>query len=331
MQAMTRSPQPNVMLRGLDFLYQMQRDNPAAFNAAFDERTAKTLAYYANNKGYYPPQQLAEKIAERSDPEWQKRKAPLVEQATQKANKDYDAAKVAGLFKASGALSYFRSGPGVPPVSGDAEALRRGFVSLYADAFADTGDEVLAQKMAFQLLQRKWGPSILNGGAITEYGPEKFPQHYPTIDGSHEWLKTALEDKLKALDYTQDKKEPLTNKVTTVVRPYAIHLLPGLTDAQIDAGVRPQYAVLIFNPENGEYDFAREKDGTTLHWPPENEIQAILQERMKKDRERTLKEPAQQKEIQKDLTKQMLEPHFQQQEPIIPSLETITPQSETLQ
>jgi hypothetical protein len=278
LQTMTRSPDDGVMVRGLAYLDELQRRNPAAFAASFPEATAKTVQRYNDLNGYVPPEQLASEMRKRNDPEYIKTREPLRKIGESEANKTFDTAAVVALFDDRGWYNPgITSAPSGPKVAGDGAMMAEDFRRLYADAYAETGDSEMAKANAFKMLNRVWSPSALNGGAITRYAPEKY---YPVKDGDHAWMTELLEADLKLLGYTQEVEGipalPMgKGPITTKVRPYSVRAMP-MTEAQIFAGKQPQYSVIVTNPETGEPDLVTDKNGKPMMWPASGDTRNML-------------------------------------------------------
>jgi hypothetical protein len=278
LQTMTRSPDDGVMVRGLAYLDELQRRNPAAFDASFPEATAKTVQRYNDLNGYVPPEQLASEMRKRNDPEYIKTREPLRKIGEAEANKAFDTAAVVALFDDRGWYNPgITSAPGGPKVAGDGAMMAEDFRRLYADAYAETGDSEMAKANAFKMLNRVWSPSALNGGAITRYAPEKY---YPVKNGDHAWMTELLEADLKSLGYTQEVEGipalPMgKGPITTKVRPYSVRAMP-MTEAQIFAGKQPQYSVIVTDPETGEPDLVTDKNGKPMMWPASGDTRNML-------------------------------------------------------
>ena len=285
LQDMTRSPDDAVMLRGLTYLDQLQRNNPAGFDAAFGAETAKLVQRYNDLNGYVPSNKIAETMRSRMDPAWIKTKEPLAKAGAKLAEENYAADDVLGLFDDRMALNYFSSGPSA--VAGDVEAMASDFRRLYADFYAETGgDADLAERNATAALKRVWAPSELNGGKLTRYA---FENYYPTLGTDHSWAKDALEADLKGLGYVTETGTaprgkggtPATAAKTETVRPYELRAIP-LTEAQIAAGVRPQYSVIVTDPETGIQDAVTDKEGSLMVWPGRDVLNGLYAEKKAK-------------------------------------------------
>src|SRR4249919_3603480 len=71
-------------------------------------------------------------------------------------------------------------------------------------------DKDKAAELAQKQLEKDWKPSDLAGGRIMKNRPEDF---YPAINGTHEWMRPALEEDLTAAF------GPRETTVTTAVGP----------------------------------------------------------------------------------------------------------------
>lgn len=264
---MVRSPDQGKAISGLAILDSLQRQNPVAFRAAFDENVEKSLTYYQDRLGYSSDKDIFDGVRALSDPQTIKAREPLVKAGMDKAVKEYDAAKVAGLFDQS--ILPFTE-PNAPERVQDAVMLQQDFQRLYADAYAE--DPANAEKNALALLQRKWGVSGVNSGGIMRYPPESY---YPKVNGSQDWMTEQLETDLRTLGYTVEQSKWVTAPAARnrgrpgwaekpePVRNYVLQALP-VTESDIASGQPPHYAVLVANPKTGEWEAVLDKDGGML-------------------------------------------------------------------
>lgn len=274
LQTMIRSPDDKVMVRGLAYLDEIQRRNPAAFDAAFPEQVSKTVQRYNDMNGFTPPNLIGSELRKRNDPEWIKSREPLLKAGQAEAAKSFDAATVVSMFDDRSSVNFFSSAP--TAVAGDASMMATDFQRVYAEAYAEIGDAGQAKINALENLKKVWSPSELNGGAIMKHPPERY--YGPSgIDGAS--MEKQLKADLKELGYVTVSEKKVNPKQQVGIRvetprSYSLRAIP-LTEAQISSGQLPQYAVIVVDPETGIPDAVTDKNGAMMVWPSAKTVQTM--------------------------------------------------------
>lgn len=268
LSGMLTSGNKDSVISSLSILDQLQRQNPAAFDKVFDDDIAKALTFYQSRIGYSSPAQIFADLQARNDPETVKARAPLVDKGEKEALKNYDAKTIAGKFDQIPYVPFTDPSvaeAGLPGKVLDSALLEQDFAKLYGEEYANNPAD--AEKNAMAMLQRKWGVSTVNDGRVMRYPPERYT---PEVQGQPNWRTEALEKDLRALGYTVQPSAWVTEpakrrgqKVEEPVRNYIVQPIP-MTESDIAAGVSPHYAVIVQNPQSGEWEAVLDKEGKLL-------------------------------------------------------------------
>lgn len=264
---MIQSSDQERAIAGLGLLDKLQRSNPQAFDATFDDATAKALSYYQDRVGFESAASIFAGMRKASDPQTIKMRQPLIEDARKILNKEaLTAEDIAGKFDSSILPMYGTPGIARGTVNTpqgrtgimDAANLERDYNRLFEEAYAD--DPRNAEKNALKMLGRTWGVSAINNGNLMRFPPDKY---LPRVNGTHEWATEALEKDLIDLGYKIASGKVTRGKAEELVRNYVVQPIPA-TESDIASGQSPRYAIMVMNPDTGEYDIALNKKGQML-------------------------------------------------------------------
>lgn len=191
----------------LDGLYNM---NPPAVERTFDEDTISRLQTYRALAPTLTPEELAKRLDPMVNPDEAKRRETLRDAGRKEAGK-IETDEIIGYFDESW-MPF--SGPGASPDAGVVQALRDDFEALFAERYSITGNVDVAKTQAIERLKNsgKWGTTEVGTGRyVTSYPPE---MHYPTVDGSHDWMDADLQDTVKELEPKADDWTIITTPET---------------------------------------------------------------------------------------------------------------------
>lgn len=271
LEGMIQSDKPQRVIAGLSILDQLQRSNPPAFDTTFGAPTSKALLYYQDHIGD-DPATIVDGIRKASDPQTIKARQPLIDMALKQLRDDNVTAEtIAAKFdpntywfgKPGVATGTYKTPGGVRAIQ-DKGLLERDYARAYSEAYADDPDN--AEKNAMTMVGRTWGVSEINGGNLMRFPPERYN---PVLDGK--WMKKDLEADLMKLGYAYQPSSGVTGmKLPEMVRPYILQPIP-MTESDVSSGQPPHYAVVVQNPNTGEWDAVLDKDGAMLAYQFDSE------------------------------------------------------------
>jgi hypothetical protein len=210
------------MTQVMSTLSRLEANNPIAFKAMFHEGTVKNLNTWRGLKDSYTDQQIADRFARSTDPNVAAaREKKYTEGETAAKNFTInDATK--GLANtnwrmfASGAPVDFEQAGGGGLMQ---DRLLEQFKTIYTQLYADGVSDARAKELAGKALSNEWGPSRGNSFNVMRHPPEKFPQHYPDVGGTYNYIAQQTSEfvanaQIKA-NNERDVAEPrtLTNKL----------------------------------------------------------------------------------------------------------------------
>ncbi len=252
---MSRSGDPAKMTAAFSALDAERRRDPEGFNKKFPS-VEDRLEVWNAKMASMPAESIAKEMSRVDDPAMQKARETLRSEATEKTKK-LTASDVAGYFDQS-VLPFTAPGAPAQPLQGG--ELKADFDREFAGLYAELGDEGKAREIAVERLKRVWAPSVLTGGRLMRFAPEKSPA-YPPINGSHDWLQKQLDADVRSALYGMGAAPvDVTGSTATVEVPGASAMLAAprmivpdaRTQAEFQAGQRPSYQVVIQAP-NGMF------------------------------------------------------------------------------
>lgn len=187
------------------FMSHLQDNNPAAFEAAFnDEATSKNVAKWEAAAQFYPPQEVAKMIVGGGSPsdiaaQKQLRAQAIGEDGNGGLLKDVSYASIAQKF-GNGIPFLGRTPDMMTDRTGIAQQrVVNEYKELVADYYSDGGDLAAAENWAIGRLALKYSVSPLNNGNLMAYAPDKENGrgngvYYPKIDGSFDWMGRQFDD-----------------------------------------------------------------------------------------------------------------------------------------
>jgi hypothetical protein len=275
---MSRSGDPSKMGTAFSVLDRAQRTNPDLFHQVYGRDIENRLAAWTSRQSYLSPEELAKEMAKENDPATRKARDLMREDALKKVEK-LTPGDIAGYFDQSWAPL---SAPEAPIQTERGEALRFAdeYRREYAEAFAAVGgDEAEAKDLAVQRVGRVWGESVISGGRMMKFPPEKSPA-YPTINGSHDWLNKQLQADVRAalkmpefdpVEYgtggpplAPDATEAQRKAHALLQAPRAL-IADSRTEAEFQAGKPPSYPVVVKAP-NGMFVPLEDAQGRPLRF-----------------------------------------------------------------
>ena len=276
--AMTRSGEPERMRQAFGALDAIRRKSPGEFERLFGKDVEDKLEEWNWQSSMRTPEAIAKDMSRADDPAVRKAKEILGDEAKKRLDREkLTPGKIAGLFDES-SLPF--TSPGAPVGSINnvqmGSVLTADYTEEYTRAYKLTGDDSKSKEIALGRLKRVWGPSALNGGTLMKFPPEK---QYPTIEGSHDWLRQQLEldvrtslgleardggswlqgsvsarraEKAK-LDAMKPEDRAMRQRNEAIAQAPRVLVPDAKTEADIQAGRMPSYAVTVLRPD-GVYD-----------------------------------------------------------------------------
>lgn len=244
------SNDPKVRDQAFSILDGLYRENPNAVAQAIKEDGVKRLQDFQALSQLLPPDELAKRMDPFQDPATMKIKDDLRKQGRELAAK-IDPSVVLSEFN-PGALSNWStwtSSPDAPidPVSG--QAILDDFHTLYAERFAETGNQEVAQDQALKRLHLKWGTTEIGDGVhIMTYPPERY---FPAIDGTHSWMDGQVDDAVETAHPGAQSWAPI--------------VLPQ-TAGDIGVNRTPTYGIGVID-KDGVYTVILPPNGAKPGWP----------------------------------------------------------------
>jgi hypothetical protein len=221
------------------------REMPGEFEAVFKGEIDRLQTWQALRQ-YVEPIALAAQFQRAEDPAYAAARAKLEKEAKDKVS-DYSPAKITAALGISwpltpGPLARAWGSEPAPPIDPIAAgALQAEYAALFTRRYVDVADPEKAHSQTIERLGTKWGPSVVNGGALMKYPPERF---YPQVDGSHDWMKRDVEATIVASrgGEAEDPRHPdvLFGKA------FSYKLLSDQhTHADVAAKRAPSYVVMV--------------------------------------------------------------------------------------
>ncbi len=281
---LTRSGDPAKMRAGFEAMGLLQRRNHLAFSEAFGGDAEKMLDRWNARTSTMPPDIAAKEMMALDDPATAKARQAMRDEAEKKI-KTVTASEVTGYFKKSWVPF---TGPGAP--MGEINGVQMPNVLLadyrreFSDAYEVTGDINKARNLAVKRMERQWRPSAANGGALMRHAPEAY---FPTIDGSHDWIKAQLDKDVDAAlrppvggatDRSQAAAGEQQRSLAQNPMAWAKRMVVAdqQTEQAVRSGQKPTYAVILQRPD-GTHEVLRNAKNAPLRWQPDPEL--VMQDR----------------------------------------------------
>lgn len=258
-KSMIDSMDPQIVRRGFDMLDQIYATNPQVAIRDMSKSTVERLQDYRALQGYMSEEDVLNAVRNPSDAAT----AQMQELRAKEADKfleDVEAGDI--LNDLDDSLLPFTE-PAEPSDPVMSSRMKQEYQNLYRERYVRTGNQDAAHSDAIELMRKKWGKSSLNAGELTKFPPE---QHYPMVDGSHDWMAEQLKAETK--QFTAYKagmrlNDPKTGEDARADRHYPVRLVPTReTEQDIAKGVPPSYQVQII--KNGVLEPIMDESGALL-------------------------------------------------------------------
>jgi hypothetical protein len=223
---MARAGDESQAMFALASMERLQRVNPQVFARDFDGAAVDMVNDYRAKAQFATPAQIIEEMRRADDPATREARKELREEGRRLAA-EIDDDDITDFF----APGLFSWSPELPPSALMTGAMRNEFRTLYADAYARTGDADRAKTESMEKLGTVWGATtIATDGTrrVMRRPPEKI---YPTIDNSHDWMRAQLE--ADAAPFLQEGDA------------FAFIVSDPRTEAEMGSNPRPSYALMI--------------------------------------------------------------------------------------
>jgi hypothetical protein len=289
MESMLRSKNPAQVNTALSYLSELKRRSPRTFDMEFDASTAALVENYRKGLDYTTPAESANRVMQDLDPAQEATRREREKEGEKQAAKLSVDTVMDKVFDPS----YFPFTQAESPIKGsDAEsAMMADYRNLYVEAYKATGNDAEAQKIAAQRLQSVWAPSKANRDIVMRYPPEVLYGEKAMINGSYDWMKTAIEKELVEAGYfTEDdtviaggKGGALHGTKKTPLKYFLV--ADDKTRMEANVGRPPSYIVTVIN-EDGAYDVVPKRMWFDVDAAKrQNEVtQGIMRERNKQRR-----------------------------------------------
>jgi len=204
----------------------------------------KSLQDWQAKLRYHSPEQVADDLRRRDDPQVRERMKTVREDARKVFSKqEYKIEHVVDDLDPG----FFMTGPDEPTDIRARDTAMADFEALFVERYAETQDVSTARAQAIERMRLHWGRSELNSGRLTLYAPES---KYAPVNGSHDWMKAELVDEL-------------TSRLGTMPEDYNI-ITDQRTQRDVDSGVAPSYLVSIKTPTG--WDMLRGPDNRPMRF-----------------------------------------------------------------
>lgn len=273
-EALTRSSDVGKVTASFSALGALEARDPIGFRRQFPGGdTEKRLALWQTWLSYKDPQELTEIVKAQSDPVKRKAQDDQRKAADAISDKFTD-----GQFMSMLDPSYWPFDEPSAPTRPEAFArMKVEAKTLFADAYAQTGDESAAVKMASKMLRTVWGDSRFGGGGAMRRPPENY---YPTIGGSRDWMDSQWDQFVASRPAGEGTGYQLVAAVET--------------ERDASAGKPPRYEV-VYRRTDGAWDIVRgensqrvvfafdEKRAEAEQWDQQPGIFARLKQNLRAD------------------------------------------------
>lgn len=270
---MSRSGDATKMAPAYALMDRAQRIDPDGFSKAYGRDVENRLGAWTSRMQYMSAEELARETQRENDPAIKKARDELRSQAQEKVKK-LNASDIAGYFDQSVLPFTAPSAPGQPEM---AARFASDYKQEFAETFAVVGDEAKSRELAVKRIGRVWGESVVSGGRLMKFPPEKAAA-YPAVNGSHDWLQKQLQADVRlALGLTAPDHGPFTvedfgdnpnaeqrRKVELANAPRAL-VADARTEAEFTAGKPPSYPVVVRAP-NGMFVALEDAQGRPLRF-----------------------------------------------------------------
>ena len=244
------------------------RRDPIAFESQYGGDIETKLTLWQTKRRYMTAEALFADLRRADDPAMKARR----EEFRKTANKKTEKMTINDVVSEMNDSWFTRDRTLIPTSPQDANfsyKLLYDYKDLYADAFAETGDDQIAKELAKNRLSKVWGISSLKNGQLMEFPPERYVQ---PINGSHDWVKDQFERDIKvelqarAVGLGFEGEELSKNKYALNKSP--VFLVPD-DQTEIDVKNRsvPSYSVVVQMP-NGQWEALTNPIGDILRWKP---------------------------------------------------------------
>lgn len=193
---------------------------------------------------YHTPEQLADDLRRRDDPQYKERLKTVETEARRVFR---DAGYTISSVNSALDPGWFITGPDEPTDPRTRDMAIADFEMLFTERYMETLDKGTAETQAVERMRLKWGRSEVNGGKLMLHAPEKV---YAPVNGSYDWMKTQIVDDLtKHLGFMPDDYSLVSDQGTE--RDLAANRAPGY---------------LLSYTRNGVHDMVRGPDGRPLRF-----------------------------------------------------------------
>lgn len=257
LEGMVRSSDKNKVISAMMLMDGLERTNKFSFDKDVPENMRKMLDVWQAQRGYRTDEEIVKSLLEYNDPAASKAKNQLEADAKDYVTKNFDSIDKK-LNVLDGGIFDWQASPPVDALS--AGTFGAEFNDVFVEAYKETGNPDDALKVTQQRIGRIWGKSAFagnNGGALMRRPPEYY---YPMVDGSHDWMKSAIDAELSTLGYNVVGKNVSGpgGYVGQAQPEWSYRLLSTPeTESDITTGSRskyPRYRIFLQNKTTGQQE-----------------------------------------------------------------------------
>jgi len=234
-----RSTDPVRFMAAMSAVDRLYARAPEEVAAIYGGDVFKQLQDWQAKLRYHSPQELAEVLKRRDDPQVREREKINVE-AGEKIAREKKPESLIGEWQSAFGLF----GAGAPADARTRDAWMADYVNLFGERYANSLDKDTAHKQAIERMKHYWRKSDVNGGRLTLYPPELTYQ--PDANGSFGWMRTDLENDIR----TKTGRPP--SDYTIIADP--------TTQREVDNRQPASYLIAVKNDQTGEWDLMRGAD-----------------------------------------------------------------------
>lgn len=229
--------------------FQAQQTGLKDVGDTFGQEAVTALQDWQARVRYFTPEETAQWLKDRSDPQWQERIKPLVSKGETEARK-VKFEDVAGLLDEA----FFYS-PSAPLDADTKQMMLNDFVMLTGQRYAVSEDMGVAKEQAADLMKKRWGATGVYGkgffekgygGRLMAYPPEEY---YPPVAQGHGWLAEEFASLAAARGVAVDDLALVSD---------------GKTKAAADRGEAPGYLLSKTDPDTGLSELLTDDKGRVL-------------------------------------------------------------------
>lgn len=255
-------------MSALDRLYARAPEDVAAI---YGGDVFKQLQDWQAKLRYHNPQELAEVLKRRDDPQVQERHKVNVNKGKE----------IAAAIKPESLIGEWQSvfgvfGAGAPADARTRDAWMQDYVNLYGERYAVSLDKDIAHKQTIERMKHYWQKSSVNGGRLTLYAPEI--TYHPDASGSYDWMRA-------------DLVKDITVKTGKAPSDYVVIADPT-TQREVDNRQPASYLIAVKNDATGDWDMLRGGDSRPQRYKWDaTKTRQDAREQFQRQRQRVLEPP----------------------------------------